>query len=156
MIYLWLTCVFIGLSVHFDFIWSTRYSRCFLSVSLALSSPDVLLKTIIWVYVLVCVSLFLPAVCTVTTTWVIEHINEQYLKPAKQKFLVSFSFTVSNLDLPPVNFIMKEVFYCFAYRVRRTSSFVHLPLKERTSWDSKMIVGTEQEIGAKQLIYYPQ
>ncbi len=32
----------------------------------AMSSPDELLKTIIWVYVLVCVSLFLPAVCTVT------------------------------------------------------------------------------------------
>ncbi len=35
-------------------------------VSLAMSSPDVLLNTIIWVYFLVCVSLFLPAVCTVT------------------------------------------------------------------------------------------
>ncbi len=60
--YLWFTRVFIVLSVQFDFVWSTRYSRCFLSVSLALSW----LKTIIWVYVLVCVSLFLPAVCTVT------------------------------------------------------------------------------------------
>lgn len=48
-----------------------------------------------------------------TTTWVIEHINEQYLKPAKQKVLVSLSFTVSNLDLPPFNFIVKGVFYCF-------------------------------------------
>ncbi len=57
--YLWFTCVFIVLSVQFDFVWSTHYSRCFLS---ALSA----LKTIIWVYVLVCVSLFLPAVCTVT------------------------------------------------------------------------------------------
>ncbi len=28
------------------------------------------LKTIIWVYVLVCVSLFLPAVCTLTKIWV--------------------------------------------------------------------------------------
>ncbi len=34
--YLWLTCVFIVLSVQFDFVWSTRYSRCFLS---ALSFP---------------------------------------------------------------------------------------------------------------------
>ncbi len=66
--YLGFTCVFIVLSVQFDFVWSTRYSRCFLSVSLAMSSPDVLLNTIIWVYVLVCVSLFLPAVCTVTYT----------------------------------------------------------------------------------------
>ncbi len=31
-----------------------------------MSIPDVLLNTIIWVYVLVCVSLFLPAVRTVT------------------------------------------------------------------------------------------
>ncbi len=29
--YLWFTCVFIVLSVHFDFVWSTRYSWCFLS-----------------------------------------------------------------------------------------------------------------------------
>ncbi len=35
--YLWFTCVFIVLSVQFDLVWSTRYSRCFLSVSLALS-----------------------------------------------------------------------------------------------------------------------
>ncbi len=35
--YLWFTCVFIVLSIQFDFVWSTRYSRCFLSVSLALS-----------------------------------------------------------------------------------------------------------------------
>ncbi len=41
--------------------------RCILSVSLALSYLDVWLKTIIWVYILVCVFLFLPAVCTVTT-----------------------------------------------------------------------------------------
>ncbi len=35
--YLWFTCVFIVLSVLLDFVWSTCYSRCFLSVSLALS-----------------------------------------------------------------------------------------------------------------------
>ncbi len=64
--YLWFICVFLVLSVQFDFVWSTRYSRCFLSVSFALSSPDVLLKTIIWVYVLVCVFLYPPRVCTVT------------------------------------------------------------------------------------------
>ncbi len=81
--YLWFTCVFIVLSVHFDLVWSTRHSRCFDSsfpvfllvipgVScpcqscLVLPCPDVLLNTIIWVYVLVCVFLFLPAVCTVT------------------------------------------------------------------------------------------
>ncbi len=29
--YLWFTCVFIVLSVQFDFVWSTHYSRCFLS-----------------------------------------------------------------------------------------------------------------------------
>ncbi len=57
--YLWLTCVFIVLSVHFDFVWSIRYSRCFLSVSLALSW----LKTVIWVYVLV--SVFLVPPCCV-------------------------------------------------------------------------------------------
>ncbi len=34
--YLWFTCVFIVLSFQFDFVWSTRYSRCFLS---ALSCP---------------------------------------------------------------------------------------------------------------------
>ncbi len=34
--YLWFTCVFIVLYIQFDFIWSTRYSRCFLS---ALSCP---------------------------------------------------------------------------------------------------------------------
>ncbi len=34
---LWLTCAFIVLSVLFDLVWSTRYSRCFLSASLALS-----------------------------------------------------------------------------------------------------------------------
>ncbi len=54
--YLWFTCVFIVLSVQFDFVWSTRYSRCFLSVSLALSS----LKIVIWVNVLVCVFLYPP------------------------------------------------------------------------------------------------
>ncbi len=35
--YLCFTCVFIVLYVQFDFVWSTRYSRCFLSVSLVLS-----------------------------------------------------------------------------------------------------------------------
>ncbi len=40
--------------------------RCILSLSPALSYLDVSLKTIIWVYVLVCVFLFLPHVCTVT------------------------------------------------------------------------------------------
>ncbi len=40
--------------------------RCILSLSPALSYLDVSLKTIIWVYVLVCVFLFLPRVCTVT------------------------------------------------------------------------------------------
>ncbi len=40
--YLWFTCVFIVLSVQFDFVWSTRYSPVFLSVSLALSCPDVI------------------------------------------------------------------------------------------------------------------
>ncbi len=67
--YLWFTCVFIVLSVQFDFVWSTHYSPVFpVYVSLALSCPALMssLKTIIWVYVLVCVSLFLPAVCTVT------------------------------------------------------------------------------------------
>ncbi len=46
--YLWFTCVFIVLSVHFDLVWSTRYSPVFLSMSVmpchALMSP---LKTII-------------------------------------------------------------------------------------------------------------
>ncbi len=74
--YLWFTCVFIVLSVQIDVVWSTRYSRCSLSLSPALSCLvlpwsaliclDVSLKTIIWVYVLVCVFLFLPRVCTVT------------------------------------------------------------------------------------------
>ncbi len=32
--YLWLSCVFIFLSVQFDFSWSTRYSPVFLSVSI--------------------------------------------------------------------------------------------------------------------------
>ncbi len=40
--YLWFTCVFIVLSVQFDFVWSTRYSPVFLSVSLTLSCPDVI------------------------------------------------------------------------------------------------------------------
>ncbi len=37
-------CVFIVLSVQLDFIWSTRYSLVFLSVSLALSCLDVVIK----------------------------------------------------------------------------------------------------------------
>ncbi len=37
--YLWLSCVFIVLSVQFDFVWSTCYSPVFLSVNLALSCP---------------------------------------------------------------------------------------------------------------------
>ncbi len=62
--------------VQFDGVWSTCYSRCILSVSTAmschvlpcpaLSCLDVLLNIIIWVYILVCVFLFLPRVCTVT------------------------------------------------------------------------------------------
>ncbi len=51
--------------------------RCFLSLSPALSYLDVSLKTIIWVYVLVCVFLFLPAVCTVTICY---HILCKYCK----------------------------------------------------------------------------
>ncbi len=54
--YLWFTCVFIVLSVQFDFVWSTRYSRCF-CVSVL---PCPALKTIIWVNVLVCVFLVPP------------------------------------------------------------------------------------------------
>ncbi len=46
--YLWFTCVFIVLSVHFDLVWSTRYSPVFLSMSVmpchALSCLDVSIK----------------------------------------------------------------------------------------------------------------
>ncbi len=52
--------------VQLDVVWSTCYSRCILFVSTALSCLDVLLNIIIWVYILVCVFLFLPRVCTVT------------------------------------------------------------------------------------------
>ncbi len=70
--YLWFTCVFIVLSVQFDFVWSTRYFpgvSCPCKSCLVLPCPPLMstLKTIIWVYVLVCVFLFLPAVCTVTS-----------------------------------------------------------------------------------------
>ncbi len=51
---------------QFDGVWSTCYSRCILFVSTAMSCLDVLLNIIIWVYILVCVFLFLPHVCTVT------------------------------------------------------------------------------------------
>ncbi len=75
--YLWFTCVFIVLSVQFDFVWSTRYFpgvSCPCKSCLVLPCPPLMstLKTIIWVYVLVCVFLFLPCVCTMT--------NIQYLK----------------------------------------------------------------------------
>ncbi len=45
--YLWLSCVFIVLSVQFDLVWSTRYSPVFLSMS-ALSCPALMspLKTV--------------------------------------------------------------------------------------------------------------
>ncbi len=54
--------------VQFDVVWSTCYSRCVLFVSTTLSCPALmsLLNIIIWVYILVCVFLFLPRVCTVT------------------------------------------------------------------------------------------
>ncbi len=61
-------CILV-LSFEFDFFWSTRYSPVFLAMS-ALPCPALpclsRLKTIIWVYILVCVFLFLPRVCTVT------------------------------------------------------------------------------------------
>ncbi len=63
--YLWFTCVFIVLSVQL--IWSGLLITPGVSCLSALPCPALSsLKTIIWVYVLVCVSLFLPAVCTVT------------------------------------------------------------------------------------------
>ncbi len=52
-------------SVWFGLVYSLL-PRCILSLSPALSCLDVSLMTIIWVYVLVCVFLFLPRVCTVT------------------------------------------------------------------------------------------
>ncbi len=61
-------CILV-LSVLFDFVWSTSYSPVFLSVSalpcLALPCLE-LLKTIIWVYILVSVFLYPPRVCTMT------------------------------------------------------------------------------------------
>ncbi len=62
-------CVFIVLSVQFDFVWSTRYSPVFLCVCLALSCPALSsLKTIILSLLLVCMFLYPPRVCTVTLT----------------------------------------------------------------------------------------
>ncbi len=62
--YLWLSCVFIVLSVQFDFVWSTRYSSVFLSVSI-LPSPALpcleSLKTVYLSYTLVCVFLDSPS-----------------------------------------------------------------------------------------------
>ncbi len=67
--YVLTTLCILVLSFEFDFFWSTRYSPVFLSMS-ALPCPALpclsRLKTIIWVYILVCVFLFLPRVCTVT------------------------------------------------------------------------------------------
>ncbi len=63
--YLWLSCVFIVLSVQFDFVWSTRYSPVFLCVSPALSWPDVYIKDCLSLSSSPCSSL-LPCVCTVT------------------------------------------------------------------------------------------
>ncbi len=68
--YVLITLCILVLSFEFDFVWSTRYfpgvSCLWVLPCLALSYLDVALKTIIWVYVLVCVFLFLPLVCTVT------------------------------------------------------------------------------------------
>ncbi len=65
--YIWLSCVFIVLSIKFDFVWSTRYSPVFLSASalpcLALPCLESL-KTVIWV--ISPFSSFLPRVYIVT------------------------------------------------------------------------------------------
>ncbi len=45
--YLWLSCVFIVLSVQFDFVWSTRYSPMSVLPCLGLMST---LKTVVWAY----------------------------------------------------------------------------------------------------------
>ncbi len=76
--YLWFTCVY--KSCLLSLIWSGLLvtSRCILSLCPALMS----VKTIIWVYVLVCVSLFLPRVCTVTGVMMLkfQYINYILLK----------------------------------------------------------------------------
>ncbi len=45
--YVLITLCILVLSFEFDFVWSTHYSRCILSISLALSCHDVLLNIII-------------------------------------------------------------------------------------------------------------
>ncbi len=63
-------CILV-LSFEFDFVWSTCDSPVY---PVSESCLDVSLKTIIWVYVLVCVFLFLPRVCTVTVPPFIYHL----------------------------------------------------------------------------------
>ncbi len=58
-------------------------SRCILSLCLSCPALMSWLKTIIWVYVLVCVFLFLPRVCTVT---------EDQTKYSKRRPFTSFCF----------------------------------------------------------------
>ncbi len=88
--------------------------RCILSLSPALSYLDVSLKTIIWVYVLVCVFLFLPRVCTVT---------EDQTK------------TVSGAHSPRFVFRFQKCFALFLYlfvpwQGSRHSSSRHSPLQD--------------------------
>ncbi len=83
--------------VQFEVIWSTCYSRCILPVSPALSCPALmsLLNIIIWVYILVCMFLFLPRVCTVTQALSKIHLYQKQ-KILNGVWLIFYKSTFNN------------------------------------------------------------